>query len=72
MRTLSNGGGGYLLYEYDIDGCQYIGNTLGGSATLTHKGSCTNPIHRCPCNSIDSTLMKDKEQDAGEIKKKIP
>ena len=38
---------GYHLQEIVIDGCQYIGqfdcsNTDWG----THKGNCTNPIHK--------------------------
>ena len=38
-----------------IDGCEYIeveNSTTFSDAysyTLTHKGNCKNPIHRCPC-----------------------
>jgi hypothetical protein len=34
--------------EYEIDGCQYIGHLTGNRQAnyLTHKGNCTNPIHR--------------------------
>ena len=37
------------VYEYTIDSCQYIGeidihDTRG--CYLTHKGNCTNPIHK--------------------------
>lgn len=33
---------GRILYTYIIDGCEYIGNTDGNGAILTHKGNCKN------------------------------
>lgn len=40
--------------EYDImilDGCEYFSYKWAGQDThvLTHKGNCSNPIHKCPC-----------------------
>lgn len=38
-----------------IDGCEYIEVETGYKQaseynyTLTHKGNCRNPIHKCPC-----------------------
>ncbi len=36
------------ITEYVIDSCQYIGRIGGDSRSnyLTHKGNCTNPIHK--------------------------
>ncbi len=34
------------IFELSVDGCQYI---LIGSGGYTHKGTCSNPIHKCPC-----------------------
>lgn len=34
------------LNQYDIDGCEYIGQVYGGYGDfLTHKGNCHNPSH---------------------------
>ena len=33
-----------------IDGCEYFQNyTRDGHYVYTHKGNCTNPIHKCKC-----------------------
>lgn len=35
-----------IIYQYEIDGCQYIGSLNGTNHDfLTHKGNCINPIH---------------------------
>lgn len=37
------------IHEYTIDGCQYIGDIANSDSRrdyLTHKGNCTNPIHK--------------------------
>ena len=35
-----------------IDGCEYLTYALGGrTGVMTHKGNCTNPIHKCPCQN---------------------
>jgi hypothetical protein len=32
---------------YKIEGCEYIGRVYNGHGDfLTHKGNCTNPIHK--------------------------
>jgi len=36
-----------VIYQYKIDGCDYIGVVNGNrSDFLTHKGNCSNPIHK--------------------------
>ena len=46
-------GNGYKVRM--IDGCQYIEYeyglpaTQGYSYSITHKGNCINPIHKCTC-----------------------
>lgn len=38
------------LSEYQIDGCTYIGQLRGlHSDFITHKGNCSNPIHKDTC-----------------------
>ena len=38
---------GQPLEELVIDGCQYIGHFSGSNTDWgTHKGTCTNPIHK--------------------------
>ena len=32
--------------EYSAEGCQYIVVGIGGSRWGSHKGNCTNPIHK--------------------------
>jgi len=36
-----------------IDGCEYIHSSVSygqaGGLGLTHKGNCSNPIHKCNC-----------------------
>ena len=35
---------------YYIDSCEYLSKSVGGnSGLLTHKGDCSNPIHKCIC-----------------------
>jgi len=36
---------------YILDGCEYYGTPgmMGNNAFLTHKGNCSNQIHRCNC-----------------------
>lgn len=40
-----------------IDGCEYIQvenaykSSNNYNYTLTHKGNCSNPIHKCPCQN---------------------
>ena len=29
-----------------VDGCQYLFGDWGGATVLTHKGNCTNPMHK--------------------------
>ena len=42
--------------ERTIEGCQYIEYEYatpgmnGYVYSITHKGNCTNPVHRCKCN----------------------
>jgi len=37
----------YLKYrEYSLEGCQYIAVGVGNSKWGSHKGNCTNPIHK--------------------------
>lgn len=32
------------------DGCEYLMFiTYGGVGVLSHKGNCSNPIHKCNC-----------------------
>lgn len=37
-----------------LDGCEYIyvsvNSGYAGALGLTHKGNCSNPIHKCKCN----------------------
>ena len=36
-----------LVYEeYSLEGCQYIVVSMGASRWGSHKGNCTNPIHK--------------------------
>ena len=43
--------------ERTIEGCQYIEYESGMNDTdthvysITHKGNCTNPVHKCKCNN---------------------
>lgn len=38
---------GRPIQEIVIDGCQYIGQFTGSNTDWgTHKGNCTNPIHK--------------------------
>ncbi len=35
------------IEEIEFEGCQYIGSFLGGQSDWgSHKGNCTNPIHK--------------------------
>lgn len=35
---------------YYIDSCEYLSKSVGAnSGLLTHKGDCSNPIHKCIC-----------------------
>ncbi len=37
----------YLKYrEYSLEGCQYIVVGVGNNKWGSHKGNCTNPIHK--------------------------
>jgi hypothetical protein len=43
----------YLVFEefsplklIVIDSCQYLFGDYGSSSVLTHKGNCSNPIHK--------------------------
>ncbi len=39
---------GYDLSIFEIDGCEYVGMSIGwNNGVLTHKGNCKNPIHKC-------------------------
>jgi len=41
------GNGGRPIQQIVIDGCQYIGQFIGSNTDWgTHKGNCTNPIHK--------------------------
>lgn len=42
------------LHEVMIDSCEYIENgaTYNYAYSLTHKGNCKNPIHKCPCDTV--------------------
>lgn len=36
-----------LVYqEYSLEGCQYIVVGMGANRWGSHKGNCTNPIHK--------------------------
>lgn len=35
--------------EVTIEGCEYFVNQNGYGNTITHKGNCKNPIHKCTC-----------------------
>ena len=45
------------IKELTLEGCQYLFMDSGiefsqnYTMTLTHKGNCTNPIHRCNCTT---------------------
>lgn len=41
------------LRTYHIEGCEYIGRVNGNGALLTHKGNCSNPVHNCPCDTMN-------------------
>ena len=34
----------------NIDGCEYLVSINAYGNSMTHKGSCINPIHKCNCN----------------------
>jgi hypothetical protein len=41
---------GMTLKIYIIDECEYYSYCFAcNSGILTHKGNCSNPIHKCPC-----------------------
>jgi hypothetical protein len=63
---------GYPINEYTFDGCQYIGRISGDASSFTHKGNCNNPIHRCPCNSVDSSLIEKRDAVPMEELKIVP
>lgn len=45
--TKTTYGSGFELEEMTYDGCQYIGYFNGSNCDWgTHKGNCTNPIHK--------------------------
>ena len=33
-----------------IEGCEYFVNENAYGNSITHKGNCSNPIHKCNCN----------------------
>jgi hypothetical protein len=33
-----------------IEGCEYIVSKNSYGNSLTHKGNCMNPIHKCTCH----------------------
>jgi hypothetical protein len=47
-KKLSNDNTNYnLVYqEYSLEGCQYIKVGIGANTWGSHKGNCTNPIHK--------------------------
>ena len=42
----------YRIYE--LNGCEYIVVSYGNQQWGSHKGDCKNPIHKCPCDTIES------------------
>lgn len=41
---------GHEFTIYTINKCEYLGYGIGTSGgVLTHKGDCSNPIHKCLC-----------------------
>jgi hypothetical protein len=48
----------YSTYKMD-DGCDYIINNAG--SIITHKGDCTNPIHKCNAVVIHDTIYVVKK-----------
>jgi hypothetical protein len=53
---------------YTIEGCEYVRFGRGNHSWGSHKGNCSNPIHKGPSSSNVQLEIKDKDYIAPEEK----
>jgi hypothetical protein len=53
---------------YTIDGCEYVKAGHGNFSWGSHKGNCSNPIHKGQSSSNDQLEIKDKDYIAPDEK----
>ena len=63
IRELNNNSGRYdLNYKvYTLEGCEYIVIGVDNTRWGSHKGNCTNPIHKGPSSEVNRLEIEDKD-----------
>lgn len=58
---------GSAITILEIDGCQYLYKAASGD--FTHKGNCSNPIHKCVCTcDLEDDTVEESDSTSTDVK----